>query len=589
MLQDCLDVFKNLYKEKVNKLIVDNHIPADGTYVLISFDKDEGEMIDSFKINYNKKTDKVEGRSNKYFKEVCSFDYNSKLIDMNKSIDRKKIIHSNNYLSFFIKKENLSNGKLTEAIIDNYYDILSNPYLKYNKPKAKEIYESVENTLEEIDQELLEKMRNWIKENIFKLDELDIEISGKDYLKIFIYLPLEKYECEGKRYLIPNIYNSNDFNEKIEDKLYGIPNDNMNLNSKKPYLENKSRKIKVPYLVDNDEILIQKKFFDYLMNLATLGKVHLYIDDKIDAKKNGEVREKDFQGMYMRLKKGTEVEILAYDDITAYTYYLKNRIYFNDVLELKDDLKTDVGYGTCINRTDLQILLNEVLFSKYLKNNYFADTKQISKSIKDSVIKENVLISREALFNWIFKGQEYGIYNILDKVSLELIKNSLSKGNGTKASHQFNLRCALEVYFNGGKNMGDIIKDLKSNLKEKLSKEETDTFTSDEEYYFAIGQLTSYLLSQSKSKSKPHSLVNPFINTKNNDVIKKRLKNIYLKYNYNIYGKVVKNIYAMILSYAPVGRVNQDMILAGYLHNNLIYESKKKENSKNKKEENSNG
>lgn len=589
MLQDCLDVFKNLYKEKVNKLIVDNHIPADGTYVLISFDKDEGEIIDSFKINYNKKTDKVEGRSNKYFKEVCNFDYNSKLIDMNKSIDRKKIIHSNNYLSFFIKKENLSNGKLTEAIIDNYYDILSNPYLKYNKPKAKEIYESVENPLEEIDQELLEKMRNWIKENIFKLDELDIEISGKDYLKIFIYLPLEKYECEGKRYLIPNIYNSNDFNEKIKDKLYGIPNDNMNLNSKKPYLENKSRKIKVPYLVDNDEILIQKKFFDYLMNLATLGKVHLYIDDKIDAKKNGEVREKDFQGMYMRLKKGTEVEILAYDDITAYTYDLKNRIYFNDVLELKDDLKTDVGYGTCINRTDLQILLNEVLFSKYLKNNYFADTKQISKSIKDSVIKENVLISREALFNWIFKGQEYGIYNILDKVSLELIKNSLSKGNGTKASHQFNLRCALEVYFNGGKNMGDIIKDLKSNLKEKLSKEETDTFTSDEEYYFAIGQLASYLLSQSKSKSKPHSLVNPFINTKNNDVIKKRLKNIYLKYNYNIYGKVVKNIYAMILSYAPVGRVNQDMILAGYLHNNLIYESKKKENSKNKKEENSNG
>lgn len=589
MLQDCLDVFKNLYKEKVNKLIVDNHIPSDGTYVLISFYKDEGEIIDSFKINYNKKTDKVEGRNNKYFKEVCNFDYNSKLIDMNKSIDRKKIIHSNNYLSFFIKKENLSNGKLTEAIIDNYYDILSNPYLKYNKPKAKEIYELVENTLEEIDQELLEKMRNWIKENIFKLDELDIEISGKDYLKIFIYLPLEKYECEGKRYLIPNIYNSNDFNEKVEDKLYGIPNDNMNLNSKKPYLENKSRKIKVPYLVDNDEILIQKKFFDYLMNLATLRKVHLYIDDKIDAKKNGEVREKDFQGMYMRLKKGTEVEILAYDDITAYTYDLKNRIYFNDVLELKDDLKTDVGYGTCINRADLQILLNEVLFSKYLKNNYFADTKQISKSIKDSVIKENVLISREALFNWIFKGQEYGIYNILDKVSLELIKNSLLKGNGTKASHQFNLRCALEVYFNGGKNMGDIIKDLKSNLKEKLSKEETDTFTSDEEYYFAIGQLASYLLSQSKSKSKSHSLVNPFINTKNNDVIKKRLKNIYLKYNYNIYGKVVKNIYAMILSYAPVGRVNQDMILAGYLHNNLIYESKKKENSKNKKEENSNG
>lgn len=575
MLQDCIEVFKKLYKEKGSALIVDNHIPADGTYVLISFDKNEGEIIDSFRINYNKKTDEVEGRNNEYFSKICNFDYNSKLIDMNKPIDRKKIIHSNNYLSFFIKKENLSNGKLTEEIIDNYYNVLSNPYLKYSKSKAKEIYKSAENQLEEIDQELLEKMKNWIKENIFKLDELGVQISGKDYLKIFIYLPTEKYECEGKRYLIPNIYNSNDFNEKIDDNLYGLPNNNMNLNAKKPYLENKSRKTKVPYLVDKDEILIQKLFFDYLMNLATLGKVNLYIDEEIEAKKNGEVRKKDFQGMYMRIRKGKEVEILAYDEITAYKESLKNRIYFNDVLELKDELKVDVAYGTCVKREDLQKLIDEVLFSKYLKNNYFVDAKDVS--IKDSVIKENVIIAREALFNWIFKGQEYGLYNILDKVSLALIKNSLSNGNGIKASHQFNLRCALEVYFNGGKNMGDIITDLKSNLKEKLGKEETDTFTSDEEYYFAVGQLASYLLSQSKSKNKPHSLVNPFINTKSNDVIKKRLKSIYLKYNYNIYGKKIKNIYAMIVSYLPSGKVNQDMILAGYLHNNLIYESNKEE------------
>ena len=150
-------------------------------------------------------------------------------------------------------------------------------------------------------------MKNWIKENIFKLDERNVDISGKGYLKIFIYLPIEKYECEGKRYLIPNVYNSNDFNEKLEDKLYGLPNNNMNLNSKKPYLENKSRKTKVPYLVDENEILIQKIFFDYLMNLATSGKVNLYIDDEIDARKTGNVREIDFQGIYMRIRKGKEV------------------------------------------------------------------------------------------------------------------------------------------------------------------------------------------------------------------------------------------------------------------------------------------
>ncbi len=498
---------------------------------------------------------------------------------MNKPIDRKKIIHSNNYLSFFIKKENLSNGKLTEEVIDAYYDILSNPYLKYNKSKSKEIYKSVESQLEEIDQEILEKMKNWIKVNIFKLDELNVDIWGKGYLKIFIHLPIEKYECEGKRYLIPNIYNSNDFNEKLGDKFYGLPNNNMNLNSKKPYLENKSRKMKIPYLVNDNEILIQKMFFDYLMNLATLGKVNLYIDDEIDARKTGNVRERDFQGIYMRIRKGKEVEILDYEEITDYKNNLKHRICFNDVLELKDERKADVGYGTYITKKDLQKLLDEILFSKYLKNNYFVDAKDIS--VKDSVIKENLIISREALFNWIFKVQEYGLSDILNKVSLALIKNSLSNGNLTKASHQFNLRCALEGYFNGGRNMGDIIKDLKVSLEGKLNEEKVDEFTSDHEYYFAIGQLASYLLSKSKSKNKPHSLVNHFINTKSNDVIKKRLRNIYQHFNYNIYGmycKRVKNIYAMILAYEPEGKINQDMILAGYLHNNLIYESDKEGN-----------
>ena len=56
MLQDCVEVFKKLYEEKGSKLIIDNHIPSDGTYVLISLDNSEGKIIDSFRINYNKKT-----------------------------------------------------------------------------------------------------------------------------------------------------------------------------------------------------------------------------------------------------------------------------------------------------------------------------------------------------------------------------------------------------------------------------------------------------------------------------------------------------------------------------------------------------
>lgn len=577
MLQDCLDIFKKQYNKYGDKLIIDNYTPADGKYLILSFDNDNF-TIDELDIKYDKKTGKIQGKENFYFNKICNFDYNSKLIDMNKPMDNKKIIQSNNYLSFFIKKESLSNGKLTEEIIDNYYKTLSNPYLKYTKPKAKEIYKSVEEQLEYIDQELLNKMKNWINDNIFKLNELGIDISGKDYLKIFVDVPVEKYQDEGKRYLIPNIYNSNDFNEKIEGKLYGLPNNNMNLNSKKPYLENKSRKLKVPYLVDEDEILIQKKFFDFLMNCATQGRVNIYIDeDKIKALKNGELIDSDFQGIYMRIKKGKELEIQSYDEVTSYKYKLKKYIIFKDLLDLSDEKKIDIGYGTYTDRRDVQNIIHNVMFFKYLINNYFTESGDIS--IKDSAIKRNLLISRDAIFNYIYKGNENGVYDVLNKVSSNLIKNSILNGYIVKASHQFNLRCALEEYFNGGKNMGDIIQELKNNLRVKINSANTDTFVSDKEYYFAVGQFVNYLLSKSKGKNKSHSLANPFINARNNTVIKEKLRNLYKRYNYDIdmYGKRIKNIYAMIVSYEPEGNVDQDMIIAGYLHSNLIYESDNKE------------
>lgn len=97
-----------------------------------------------------------------------------------------------------MKKESLINGKLTNEIIDNYYETLSDPFIKYSKSQnAMKIYESVEKELGKVDKEIVERIRNWIKENIFNLD---IDIKGKDYLKIFFEYPIKDYKREGKRY-----------------------------------------------------------------------------------------------------------------------------------------------------------------------------------------------------------------------------------------------------------------------------------------------------------------------------------------------------------------------------------------------------
>lgn len=569
MLKECLEIFGKVLDEE-DKLILDNYIPADGTYILVSKDKDEFKIKEVLNIRYNKKSEEIDGKNNSFYDDICFYDYNSKVIDMNKPIDKKKIIQSNNYISFIIKKESLTNGKLTNERIKQYYDTLANPYLKYTDIKAKELYKDLENELGEVDKESLEEIKSWIEENIFNLG---IDINGKDYLKIFFEDSRELYEKEGRRYLIPNIFNSNAFNIKINGEIIGLPNDNIGLNAKKPYLENKSRKVTVPYLVSSKDVRFQKKFFDYLLNCAAAGKLNIYLnDDGIREFKNGELPDENFNGLFLRLKKGKEAEIHSFDTINGYKSKLDKKFIFKDVFDMDIKELSKERYGSYINKKNIQEILDSVLFSKYLKNNYFTEASDISN--KDGILVNNLLVSRDSIFNWLYKGRNEGVYPILNKVSLNMIKVSINNGFLNKAKHQFNLMCSINEYFNGGINMADTINQIRSDIREKINDSDTRYISSDKEYYFAVGQLVNYFLSRSKGKNKPQSLVNPFINSKNNKLIKEKLLALYKKYNYDIetQSKRFNNLYSMVLGYETISEVDQNMIIAGYLNTSLIYE-----------------
>lgn len=584
MLKESLEVFKKELDKHGDKLILDSYIPADGTYIIVDIEESVFTIKETIEVKFDKKEKKInlsEYESNK----IRELDYNSRLIDMNKPIDSKKIIHSNNYLSFFIKKDKFptptdKDKKLTNEIIDAYYDTLANPYLKYKSGKPKEIYKEVENELGEVNVDILNNIKAWIKENIFEIGK---ECKGKDYLKIFFNYPLDMYIKENKRYVIPNIYNKNDYNKKINEILYGLPNDNMGLNSKKPYLENKTRKTKVPYLIDSNEVLLQKKFFDFLMNFASEGRCNIYISDSIEGKPNEELPDNYFCGSFIRIKKGKELEIQNYDKIVGYSDIFEKEFIYDNVLDLKEtkDEKEEFSYGIYVKKKAIQKIISDILFSGYLINNYFTDAGDIP--IKNNNLKKNLLVARESIFNWIYKNDSNNVYKVLDRASLDIIKGSLEEGRISKVGKQFNLRCAIKGYFEGGKTMADTVKEMKSKLREKINLKNTDSLNSDEEYYFAVGQLANYFIAQSNAAKRPHYLINSFINTKSDSVIKQKLKQLYKKYNFkgNMYNLKANNLYAMIIDYKPENKVNEDMIISGYLNSNLIFE--KNENMEGEK------
>ena len=255
----------------------------------------------------------MEGISQRYYGKMCFFDYHSRLVSMDKPVDPKKVIHSNNYLSFWVKQESLGNGKLNQEAIDRYFDVLKNPEKKYAKSKDRQMYDYIAAQIDEINVEKLEWCRDWVKKHIFSLEDMGISLSGKNYLKIFFEDTEERYIQEEQRYLITKIFNKNDYNQEIDGKIWGLPNDNLGMNQKKPYMAHKTRKTELPYMITAEDAVLQRKFFDYLYNQASAGKVNIYIDPEkgeISAFSKEEKMQKDFTGYYLYVQKGKEVQIM---------------------------------------------------------------------------------------------------------------------------------------------------------------------------------------------------------------------------------------------------------------------------------------
>lgn len=600
MLKDLVDVYNNMKKncENPERLILDAYVPQNGTYVLVEIDGDKFEIQEPIEINNSKKADEedIVIRDYDYIKFL---DYNSSLISRNKPIDTKKKIHSNNYLTLFFKKQSITTDdekkKLNDKIIMEYYNLLKNIEKKYTNKKAKEAYKSASKNLEEIDEELLEKIEKWVLKNKFWEDN-KYDLKDKSYFKIFFVLKNDKkrtkelYKNEGKRYLLPNIYNKNDYNVKVGEKVVGLNGNNIGMNSKKPFLENKTRKTKVPILTTQDEALNYYEIFKLMANIISEKKYNIYIDyDKgtIKGYKNGEIpKERIKSGAYLNVflhedKTKTEAAIQEYDTISNFGDKTCKSFQYRQIIKtnLEDDKYEYMIYE---KYSDIQRLINGVLFEYKLIENYFRDASDIK--IKNLKIKEELLMTRDIYLKWFYKGVTNGICNTLDKSILKIIKSNILEGKIIAAKKQMNLRYSLISYFTNKKEEEELMNKVREYLIEKilLPKEEQDSWDieNDDVYSYLVGQVVSGLLLLSKAKTVPASNINQFLNTDNDKFIKNKLTRLYEKYNYAIEARRYNRMdscLGKVLRYEVKNKINKNLLLAGFLDSKIFF-IKKEEN-----------
>lgn len=636
MIKECIEIFQEELKKDPN-LILKSYLPKDGKYILVTMKENEDwALSEPLTIKYDKKTKIIDGENSLNYDFIKYLDYHSNILDSNKSMDFKKLIQSSNYYSIFFKEniypkeesakiilsriyELLDSGKFSLDKIDEeksifkeeiyagldfedaqkfkkffssilrYFDTLKDPYTKYKDKESKVLYEENENILGIVNTEEVEKIRNWLIKN---LDKFNLNPDNKTYFKIFfVYEDKEKtkraYKREQERYLRSNSFNKNKYNKEIDGKIFGLSNNNMGLNEKKPYLSNFDRIINEPYLISTEDAEIQKTFFDYLDNLVRRQIYRVYFDIKREKiLENDFDLNEDFKGYELFLYPDkNEAAILSYKqytknlfdiDITFKEYIKEN--YGKDAKE--DDIKKQKSkYSYMTKRSDVMKNVDWVYFYNYFYKN--RDSLE-NLNIKDGNLKLIIINHGQNALNFILNGKEKYFKKNLDSLMFDSIKYSLSNNYFNKAIAQFNYYLSFKDYFE--KNIGGLFMTLQKDMKEKIRSGGNFEFESDEEFLFGIGQILRYLLDKSNIGDKNLTFIREYLDNDNPKKIVEKLKRLIVRYGHNI--KVIKNsnlngLISKVLSYEYKGKkVDDKYIICGFLDEVYIYN--KKNNSEEK-------
>ncbi|MEI3162739.1 MAG: hypothetical protein V8S74_04955 [Lachnospirales bacterium] len=578
--------------ESLENIVLDIYTLKEGIYY--KFDA-EGKFKDYLIVNKDTPT------NSELYLWFKIRDYYSGLLEINKPVDTKKKIHSNNMYSIFIKGQNLpgvSDNKECDynnlnKIINCYYDKLA----EENDKKEKVLLE--EAGIDEIDKGKLNHfkgiMPEVIKVSIEHIKSLDKDIEfepNKNYVKIFIQsdddnnIDISNYIQENNRYIFRKIFNNNDYNIEVDKKIYGLSNENINLNSDKIFLKLKSTKFKVPYRVTLDEAILNHiimKWIEYAKDDdgKAITRFYLPYDYSFSTKPNFNPNIE--QGLYFETKlnsKGKN-EIVESNVIPQSIKELKNTFKFIDYLDI-DDKRVD----TYRKRAELENIINTEFFDNKIQNAYY--NSNYKPNGVSSYCAKAISIMGIPMKNYFQFGVENSLNSIIDKITLGIIINSVNNDINSnnykdyltkltfKLAYKENLRLNLLKYFKiGGKeNMGDILTDIIKKVKTKLKSDIYTPIESDEEYYFCVGQMTYYLCSLSEAKNKTQNMYNSILKAQNYEKINKIIIDMYIKYNHKvrINHKNFNKFMNMIKGYVPNTKNNIDMVICGLTVNNLLYD-----------------
>ncbi|GEM_PF-3960752 len=572
MLNELVKLFKAVYEKHGDKIILDFYKPKEGLYLRVNKDKSKEWLY----INKDIKNSPL-------YEWLKSADYYSS-INMQKSVDPKKKIHSNNYLSMFLKSETVFGGIDKNALssidikdrIEDYFNILENSETK----SANNIYkEFLGLSPDKKDFTSIRKNKKFLLDNYEDIIE---EIKSKKhecgkYIKIFFEASLDEYKEEYMQYMSTRIFNKNEYNIYIDGEIFGLADDNITSSSNKPFLKLRNMKCEVPYRIKFNDAFIHRKFFDWLKSqLVRVGYIPLDFTFQSHMKKYNELISADYYYLDTIIK-NDNVIITDFDYISSFEQSLNLKI--EEVLKLrtaKDKDKGKVSSKCVATLRELEHIVDIVYFKGKLINAYYS--KVSMKGI--SMINYNILLLYwKSFYDCFRKNKPEALKKILPKISLDIARDCILNNELARATKLYNLIMTMMQYFGGNIKMAKELTELVNIVKSKIASNESVNCESDEEFYFLSGQLTYFILSKNKTKNKTLYTLYPILCARDGQELKKKIILILNRYQYAISASnyYFNRAFSMIMTFNSEKNMREmeGVFLAGFLANNVFYESYK--------------
>ena len=604
MIKDMVGSYRQA-KQLYPSLLFDNLELGEGLYIRLNVQIPWEEQINEFHYHHVQVTSKgTDSQQVELIQWVKERDYYSSLIDMNKPVDPKKQVHSNNPFALFVKRDVFLEEKSTYTMMENITRYLSFTKVDAVKQKwlalipgvkeidyfkASEFKDSIEYLLSDYRSQCIQRIEQWYAENLEALQASIQSMKTGKYVKLFFDLdPFvkgdsaltndEMVKFEYELYTIPKVFNSNNYNQLDNGNLLGLPSFDISMNSKKPYLEHKTMRMGVPDRVPIDQALLIKEVAEWMLSKDKFTIHRLGYETGI-CPTSGSVPE----GTYHVYVDGKENEIRGFENVP----FPPNRsiyIEWQNVLMLRDHVSVGYkSYDSIDHSAQLQKQISHYFFHGQMNGQFLMNEPSIKPLAFTATMQALYMQSRQAFYDFIYKGTSITISPIFAGITLRLVEEQLlhlESSRLTDLADAMNLRYSIIMMLDekGGKAMADRIQSTITALRRQLTGLDQPYCANDSEFYFLVGQLAYYLVSRSKTTSdkKTGGLLEPFLRAKDASQLKKRLEESYALYKYDIslgYQKF-NRAFSMVMGYEPdqTDANAKDFLMAGIFADNLFYE-----------------